>query len=71
MATITDQSTGNICVLFLGLLLDALPTYQNTSKSLPNVVFNLVTYNPVTVKIEGTVDFDPTKNNTIAITVSD
>lgn len=65
IASLDDSDTGSTFEMYLGFILDDLPTYENTSKSLPDIGLTLVTTQP---KIKGqseAEDFNP-KTQTVA-----
>lgn len=72
VANITNPS-GDTFEMYLGFIMDDLPTYKNISKSLPDITFDLVISNPIKINtsIAQSVDFNPDEDETIIIYASD
>lgn len=70
LARLSDPNNST-CDIYLGFVLDNLPTYENTSKSLPNVVFAFTTTFPTIVGITDVVtEYNPDTSDHIQIKVS-
>lgn len=64
-----SHSDNSTCEIYLGFVLDALPTYENTSKSLPNVAFTFTTTFPNMRVTEGVKEYNPDTEDSIQIKV--
>lgn len=69
IAAITDAGTNSTFEMYLGFVFDDLPTYENTSKSLPNITFTLVTTLPTIDRLDGAIDFRPETQTFAIVTV--
>lgn len=67
LASFSD-SDNSTCEIYLGFVLDALPTYKNTSKSLPNVAFTFTTTFP-NIVTEDVKEYNPDTDDSIQIKV--
>lgn len=72
VANITHPNSNDTFEMYLGFIMDDLPTYENISKSLPEISFNMVTQNQIKIDTyPDPVEFYPDVNASIIINASD
>jgi hypothetical protein len=69
VSTVVSNTTGSVARLFIGFVLDNLPTYKNISESNPDIRINLIQLQLGFDRVEPFVSFNPSSNTHLTITV--